>query len=228
MAKARVRPGQPSRKGILQKELFVSCRPEACRQLPTALGPLALNFAVLHQSPCPKARAISIVSYHDHSACFDRPSFPVDVAQTSITRARRSISARGTNCPCPAPGHDSHIVSQASRLSRFEFQKGHVRHCAVGAAYTPQRRVLGSKNVQSPFSCSVREIRPSTTLVCCCRIVSTVSPRSSAICTTSASLTQTTPGAPVQQSPHCVHVKLSPSLYHGNRFPMSAVYASTP
>jgi hypothetical protein len=73
VAKASVRPGQRKRKGILQKELFVACRPEACRQPFNGFGPAGRQFAVLHQSPCPKARAISIVSYHDHSACFDEP-----------------------------------------------------------------------------------------------------------------------------------------------------------
>lgn len=48
--------------------------------------------------------------------------------QTSMTRANRSISSSGKNWPVPAPGQPCLVVSQASRLSRLEFQNGQVRH----------------------------------------------------------------------------------------------------
>lgn len=132
-----------------------------------------------------------------------------------MTPAFALISSMLMKSPCPAPGHDWQVVCHAASDARFDFQNGHVRHCFGRAEYTRHCLVWASKNVQSPPGCSLSDTRLPYSRVWNSRISPTDFPSTSAICAISSSSTQTTPGSPVQQFPHCVQRKRSPSAYQG-------------
>src|SRR5262249_44712526 len=74
---------------------------------------------------------------------------------------------------------------------------------------------LRSKKTQSPLLFSRRVRFPRAVRLCRSRTSASGRPRNFAMVSSSLSLTQTYPGAPVQQSPHCVQVNCNPSAYHG-------------
>lgn len=75
------------------------------------------------------------------------------------------------------------------------------------------------QNTQSPLDRSRKLTLPCDRRAYMAVTSSTGSPRNAAMAANSSGVTQTKPGAPVQQCPQRVQVKRSPSSYHGSAIP---------